>query len=60
MFNSGILLYSLLWGANMVDLIYFSQFEKNNQSLKNKLELKQKRMSYTNGGSNFEVDICRA
>jgi hypothetical protein len=41
LFNTGVIFYSILWGANLIDLLYFSQSEKSAMGKENRFEISQ-------------------
>jgi hypothetical protein len=47
LFNTGLLVYSLIWSANLIDLVWFSQNEKVSFPSKSNLEFNQKSIVYS-------------
>ena len=47
LFNAGLLVYTLLWSANLIDLVWFSQNEKVSFPSKSNLEFNQKSIVYS-------------
>jgi hypothetical protein len=43
LFNTGVILYSILWSANLIDLLYFSQTEKAAMGRDGRFEISQTR-----------------
>jgi len=41
LFNAGAIFYSILWGANLIDLLYFSQTEKTALGKESRFEISQ-------------------